>query len=329
MGERTAALLQALRDDFAIVGPLPVALVKVSGPDAQDYLNRRLTANMRTLKPGECRQACLLGGDGRLVGFGIAASLPGDPAAFGLVLDPECGRAVAESLEKYIFMEKCEAVLVDGPLSQILVCGPGAPAAMERWDESLPASSEAVAATPATRGAMLAVRIAHEGTPLYRVICRDGDAGGVYESLVQLAADRPAAAFGPEFHDHVRVALGIPLFGSDAGPTTIPIEARLEPAIDYDKGCFPGQEIVARIRNLGHPANVMVKVAVASDRAPEHGTPLLLDGKTIGRITTAVYPGPGGTASGLATVKWACREAGQELAADMGASETAVVTVTG
>jgi tRNA-modifying protein YgfZ len=86
----------------------------------------------------------------------------------------------------------------------------------------------------------------------------------------------------------------------------VPAEAGLDALIDAGKGCFLGQESVAKIRNLGHPARVVR--ALRSEAEILAGAEVWAGGGAVGRITSAA-PGSGGGTASLARVSWAAAEA--------------------
>jgi folate-binding protein YgfZ len=97
-----------------------------------------------------------------------------------------------------------------------------------------------------------------------------------------------------------RILRGSPRMGPDFGTDALPAEAGLEAAIDLTKGCFLGQESVAKVRNLGHPPRAVVPVRSRATLAP--GTPVVAGGEEVGEITSAVDLPEGSVA--IARVRW-------------------------
>ncbi|MFE9654223.1 YgfZ/GcvT domain-containing protein [Micromonospora sp. NPDC006431] len=93
-------------------------------------------------------------------------------------------------------------------------------------------------------------------------------------------------------HEAIRVAARQPRAGVDTDHRTIPAEVDLiAPAVHLDKGCYRGQETVARVHNLGRPPRRLVLLhldGVTTDQLPAAGTPVTLDGRTVGFVGTAV-----------------------------------------
>jgi folate-binding protein YgfZ len=97
-----------------------------------------------------------------------------------------------------------------------------------------------------------------------------------------------------------RIRHGTVRMGSDFGPDALPAEAGLEDTIDLTKGCFLGQESVAKVRNLGHPPRVLR--LVRSEAPIVRGAPVLADGRAVGEVTSAAE-GEGGT-DAIVRVRW-------------------------
>jgi folate-binding protein YgfZ len=101
------------------------------------------------------------------------------------------------------------------------------------------------------------------------------------------AAGRPAGTWAFEA---LRIARGEPRFGLDTDHRTIPNEVGwIGPAVHLDKGCYRGQETVARVHTLGRPPRrlTLLHLDGTENRLPQQGTDLLLDGKTVGFVGTS------------------------------------------
>lgn len=91
---------------------------------------------------------------------------------------------------------------------------------------------------------------------------------------------------GPDAYETIRVEVGIPRFGADITPDNFPAEAGiLERAVSFQKGCYPGQETVARMHYRGHPNRTLHRL-VLDGPSPPPDTPIVQNGKQLGRITS-------------------------------------------
>jgi len=98
--------------------------------------------------------------------------------------------------------------------------------------------------------------------------------------------ERGAVAAGLDAYEAARIEAGVPRFGSDITPENFPAEAGiLERAVSFEKGCYPGQETVARMHYRGHP-NKMLHRFVIEGSPPAPDTPIFQNEKQVGKITS-------------------------------------------
>jgi tRNA-modifying protein YgfZ len=89
--------------------------------------------------------------------------------------------------------------------------------------------------------------------------------------------------------ERLRVAAGTPAWGKELDDRVLPAEAGLvDRAVSLTKGCYPGQEPIARLHYRGHANRRLRRLRVESDTPPERDAELFLDGKVVGRVTSAV-----------------------------------------
>ena len=102
-----------------------------------------------------------------------------------------------------------------------------------------------------------------------------------------------------------RIRRGIPRFGVDLSEDGLPTEAGWDGLIDRTKGCFLGQEAVAKVRNLGHPPRLIVPLHSA--RPVKAGQTILAATREVGTVTSAAPDGEGSAL--LGRVRWEARDA--------------------
>jgi folate-binding protein YgfZ len=119
-----------------------------------------------------------------------------------------------------------------------------------------------------------------------------------------------------------RIEAGAPLFGRDITLENLPQEVgRDAQAISFTKGCYLGQETVARIDALGHVNKLLVGVKFAGDQLPAARTPLRAGGKSAGEVTSAAWSPRLGAVLALAYVKRLLAKPGTRLESDAGSAE--------
>lgn len=139
----------------------------------------------------------------------------------------------------------------------------------------------------------------------------------VHEALLRAGDPMGAVEGDAALLELLRVEAGTPWLGRELDETVLPAEARLERAVSTTKGCYTGQEVVARLRTRGRVNHLLVGLRPASGDAPAAGTELRADGRRVGEVTSAVRsPRFGPIALGF--VRAECAEPGTGLAWEAG-----------
>jgi folate-binding protein YgfZ len=255
----------ALRGGAGLVAP-GHELVWVRGPDALSFLDGLLSQDLAGIPEGGVARSLLLEPRGKLAS--VLWVLRGGSEELGLAADPGMGGDLAGDLARFRFRVDAElvpagepAVEVWGPEAEAVLEGAGLPAP-EGWAR---AGESVVAAIPLG------------GLPRYLV------AGVPAEDLEGHGA-RPV---GTVAATTVRIEAGEPRMGIDVGRDTIPQESGLvEAAVSLTKGCFLGQELVARIDSRGRVNRHLRGVTVAENVIPPEGAVLHAGGGEVGTLTS-------------------------------------------
>ena len=235
-------------------------VVKVAGDDARHFLNGLATNDIGKVAPGAPRFAALLTPQGKIVVDFIVTEAPAADGG-GFFLD--CPRALAPALVDKLKFYKLRAKVVVEDLSQAL-------GVMAVWGGS-PADSEYGLSYADPRLAALG----------HRVILAPGQAA-------EAAADLGAALVAPEVYDAHRIGLGVPRGGNDFSyGDTFPHEADMDQlgGVDFEKGCYVGQEVVSRVEHRNSARNRVVPIAF--EVAPLAGLPVMAGDKPVGMMGSA------------------------------------------
>ena len=263
----------ALEDGRAYVEHTDVTLTIVSGAGARSWLHDLVTADVASLQRFRTRACLLLSPTGRMRATFHVLGLERD---FLLAQPTDQPAPVRELLAPYVLSSDVQL----GSSSLRMFSVPGAGATLEPISEGW---------RPGIRG---------DGVDLLV----NGAQDDLLETRRRLAEAGLVSAY-PDAVDALRIRRGIPRFPVDLDEDSLPAEADLEPTIDFTKGCFLGQESVAKVRNLGHPPRVVL--ALRSEERTGAGEPVLCDGDEVGVVTSATTI-PEGSAL-LARVRWASR----------------------
>lgn len=274
---------EALAAGRAFVDLTPWRKVAVSGSDAARWLNDLVSADIGGLGEGEARRSLLLSPTGRIrAEFTVAVQ---DGATF-LLQDPDQPASVLDLLARYVLSS--DVRLEDRSEALVLLAVPGASTESAAWADDAADVASATLSAPSCVGSGVDIL---------------GPAGARAVLIDAMSAD--FTRIDDTALEAWRVAAGLPLFGVDALEDDLPQEGGFGDAVAFDKGCYLGQEAMAKVRNLGHPRRTLLHLA--ADAAVAAGDPVESDGVPVGRITSAAPAG--GRWSVLAKVRWESREA--------------------
>jgi folate-binding protein YgfZ len=245
-------------------------LLALTGRDRQSFLQGMVTNDVAALVPGQGVYAFHLDPTGHILSD-LRVLCRDDR----LLLDVEPGFAepLVASLEHHLIMERCRIADLSGTVVRALVGG-------SRAIDALAASTLAAEGDSALRDDVLAVRVHLASVPTFELI---GPGDAVAARVAALGAEPLDASV----LDALRVEAGIPRGGVDFDRRVLaPETGQQARAIHLRKGCYIGQEIVARIDARGHTNRALVGFFVDSVVAPE--TPVHIDGQEVGRVTSSV-----------------------------------------
>lgn len=256
----------------------------VGGTDARSWLHDLVTADVEGLPDRVSRRCLLLTPTGRIrADFHIAAV----DGSYLLLQAPDQLDRVDAILRPYVLSSNVEVTDV-GDRSEVMAVLDGS---------AVEDGSGSVVLSPSVLG------------PGCDVIVPSGDASARLRERLRASGLVEADA---EDLEAWRIRRGQPRMGVDFGPDALPAEAGLEDTIDFSKGCFLGQESVAKVRNLGHPPRVLLHVR--SGAPIIRGAPVVAGAAVVGEVTSAVEDADGVAA--IVRVRWDA--ASEQLATDAG-----------
>ena len=330
----------AIRSRVGIMHRPQRAILRFTGADRQDFLHRMLTQDINGMKGGETRRGFQLNGKGRIVADALIHHGDADTWLEVDVLDIDAlhtlldARLFAEDVAIEKVTDAWEAFSLHGPAAQALLQA----VADEGQDAAAPANmpgTHHVLSLAAQKATVYRRDLC--GVPGLHLLVPADHAAELYTKLLDAAGFEPGAAkdaalaerrrgtlrgrpIGWLAFNTTRIEAGTPLFHVDFGTDSLPGETGLlDEVVSFTKGCYLGQEIVARMKNLGHPKRLTVGVRFAGDDLPVAGTQLFdATDKTraVGGITSST-PSPllGHAPIAFAVVKWGGHESGTKVLA--------------
>jgi len=230
-------------------------VLRITGQDRLSWLHSLTTQHLEGLAAGAAAQALVLSPTGHVEHH---LTLTDDGTAVWVHVEPGTAGALAEFLESMRFMLRVEVADVSGDYAVLTVLGPAA------GDLAAGLGAVAARAEPGPFGT------------IDLIVGRD-----LLPEVAGELARRGAAPAGMWAFEALRIAARVPRLGLDTDHRTIPHEVGwIETAVHLNKGCYRGQETVARVHNLGHPPRRLVFLHLdgSADRLPAHGDPVELAG---------------------------------------------------
>ena len=249
--------------------------VRVQGPDAAAFLQGQLSQDIAGIDLGGAADSFVLSPQGKVDAFLRVIRMTGDE--FVIDVDGGFGDLVATRLQRFKLRTKADIDLVD-PWFVVGVRGPEADAALSGLD--LDAAE------------LMAIAVQWPGLVGFDVV------GG-------RAPDVPGVpTCSAEAYEAIRIEAGLPRMGAEFLGSTIPAEAGVvDRSVSFTKGCFTGQELVARIDSRGGNVPRLLRgLVLATKEPPPPGSAVEVDGAKVGTVTSAHYSPGFGAAVALAYI---------------------------
>jgi folate-binding protein YgfZ len=274
---------EAVRERAGVIDRSQRGKIEATGRDRVGFLQGMLTSDVKALAPGQGARAAFLDVHGKVLSLLVVHAL-----ADGLIL--EMDRALVAptlaGLDRYLISERVELEDVSDAHGLLSVVGPAARAVVEK-----------LAGQPVPDLALWHhARLEVEGEAV-RVVRNDelGEEG--YDLWLRPEALAPwwerataagARPVGQAAWEVCRVEAGTVRHGADVTASTLIMEAGIDEVYSLTKGCYIGQEVVARVTYRGRVNRKLAGFAFPDVRLPAPGAPVQVDGKDVGRITSAV-----------------------------------------
>lgn len=304
---------QALREGCAVGDRSWAGRVELLGADRQRFANAYLTCEVKALTPGGGAYGFLTSSQGRILSDVVVLA---QEDRLWLEVGPGQEGVVADHLKKYILADRVEV----RPLEDMLPISLIGPRAAEVLGE---AASLPEGAWAHGRRMVLGteVRLQRGGPSVpwdYTLWVSASIAPHLLESLQEREGVRRGTLEALEI---LRVEKGLPRFGLDFGPENFPQETGLEEAVSYTKGCYLGQEVVARIHYRGGVQKLprgLVFEGFEGEELPARGAALMADGREAGKVASVVRSPALGRPVGLTILHRRAAEPGTRLEVEGG-----------
>jgi len=286
---------QAARTAVALADRSSFGRLRAFGAKRLDLLHRLITQDVRSLSPGQGARAAMLTDKGRLMDE-LRLYVREDHVV--IVTSPGQSSAIKGHIESLRFRDDVRLEDVTGDTAMIDLIGPAAPALLAAASGG--AAREELESLPRHHGRVLqidgraavAVRTASLHERGLRLLVSAHDAATVWPALLELGAAFGASPIGEEALEVLRIERGQPRFGREITLEHNPLEARLDDAISWTKGCYIGQEVVARLDSRHKISRLLsgLRLTAADAPVPAPGAPVEAHGHPgidAGQVTSA------------------------------------------
>ncbi len=275
--ERAAAALDAAAGGPPFVARLEGSgVLEASGPDAAAFLHGQLANDVTGLPVGGTNRSLLLNHKGHAMAE--AQVLRPEERRLLLVVDDARLDWVAESLERHVVFDEVELRRV--PAAAVTVQGRGAAGALADALGGLGAAEGAFASGALGGSPVLVYAARRSAAGGFDVVALGAGDAGVLEGALVAAGAVPVGRAGL---DAARVAARVPAAGREGGEGVLPQEAGLEGFVSFRKGCYLGQEIMARVAARGAVRRGLATLELDGEPA---GRDVVADGRVVGRLGT-------------------------------------------
>ena len=306
-----ASEYRAATEAVAVHDASYVGRLRATGADALDLLNRMSTNQVLNLEPGQGAPTILTTDRGRILDLVGAVNTGDDSLGVLLLTSPEGQQRVIDWLDKYTIMEDLTVEDCTQETTMLTVLGPDSQKTLETLCDvgldRMPAfhtSLANIAGYPA--------RLVHQplgGLPAFALIVSPQESGPVWQALL----DGGITPVGMEAYNAVRVRYGVPVYGQEMGEPYNPLEAGLIGSIDFAKGCYIGQEVIARLDTYKKVQKYLTMLRFNPEATVEEGSLLELGGQRVGLVTSVARIPTTGELIGLGYVRTANATVGTQL----------------
>jgi len=282
---------QAVRNNVGIADLSYQGRLRLTGEDRAKFLHRIISNDVESLSVGQGNYATLLTHRGKIIADMNVHVLED---AIGLNTAPETTDSLFKELDKYIIADDVELSVLTAETGAIAVHGPKSP---EIVQSVLGITDLGTLVQHHNRFCnvdfpqgwqwIVCVRADRTGEIGYHLYTSADALAWLWERLI--AEGEAVQPVGWDALESLRIEAGIPRYGTELTDTVIPLEAELEHAINFEKGCYIGQEIVARMKYRGHPNRLLRGLEIHDANVPEQNDRIFSNEKEVGWITSATY----------------------------------------
>jgi folate-binding protein YgfZ len=286
--DRPAERAAAVRKGAGIFSLSERGLIEVGGGDRVRWLDGMLSNDVTQLQAGGERSGCYattLTAKGRIVAD-LHVLARGE--TFWLETASAAVTAALEHFERHLIADDVALRDISSSVDRLAVEGPLAEPLLERAaGTALDLAADCCKIVRIGGTEVVAARYGWSGEVGFQLLVPAGSGEAVAREIEAAGSESASIQMGEKTLEILRIEAGIPRFGAEIDETVLPPEARLGRAVARSKGCYVGQEVVARMEAAGRVSHRLVGLVLGEGPIPQRGSEITLDGKRVGEVTSS------------------------------------------
>ena len=303
---------RAVRQGVGVIDLSHRGRLRLTGRDRATYLHRIISNDVEGLSVGEGNYATILTNRGKIIA-NMKVYVFED--SIGIETNAETTSILYQELDKYLIADDVTMEILTDSTGTVGVHGPkSAELLHDAYGFDVEGLTEYQSLVAEIDGRyVVCVRANETGEIGYNLCTKSESVEWLWDTTLTKGRGFGAEPVGLTALNSLRIEAGIPQFGAELDDLIFPLEAELEQAISYEKGCYIGQEIVARMKYRGHPNRLLRGFEITGNTPPQKGDRLVDGDKEIGWLTSAVVSPTFEKTIGLGYIRTAFTDEGSEV----------------
>ena len=304
---------RAVRNGIGIIDVSHRGRLRLTGTERAEYLHRIVSNEVTKLPPGGGNYAMILTNRGKIIAD-MDVIVAEDH--IDLITNALAQENLHRNLDKYLIADDVEITDITAETGIILISGTDSELFIKGLLGIDVGNLEEYHSVNGKIGdlSVKCVSRSETGETGFQLhVNSTSELSDLWQTLITKGRDFEVTPVGLKALNSLRLEAGIPRFGNELDDSIIPLEAELEKAINFEKGCYIGQEIVARMKYRGHPNRLLRGIEIDSEDLPNEKTAICSGGKQIGYVTSTVKSPTLNKIIALGYVRTAFTEHGSEV----------------
>jgi len=286
--DRAAERAAGVRKGVGVFSLAERGLIEVGGGDRVRWLDGMLSNDVSGLQVGAERSGCYattLTARGRIV---ADLHVLVRDTVFWLETAAAAVDKLLAHFERHLIADDVQLRDISSSVDRLAVEGPLAAQLLERAaGAALNLAADCCRVLRIGETEVVAARYGWSGEAGFQLLVPAGSGEGVARAIGAAESGPASIIMGENTLEVLRIEAGIPRFGAEIDETVLPAEARLGRAVARSKGCYVGQEVVARMEVAGRVSHLLVGLAIGDGPIPAPGSEISAAGRRVGEVTSS------------------------------------------